>query len=167
MYRTKVNNLSLAQVRSLTAGLTPAAARGDSEDLSGRSFRLVLDDGPVKAPELSYSFPDGDTLLCSENGGEPQRCRYTAMSLRDVILFSHAVPGQMKAYAVILDQKRGVVTVYDMWFIDYEGRDLTDSGISVFECADLDPFINREVQRQVYHGFLSGRGRRRRRSGTA
>ncbi len=158
MYRTKVNNLSLAQVRSLTAGLTPAAARGDSEDLSGRSFRLVLDDGPVKAPALSYSFPDGDTLLCSENGGEPQRCRYTAMSLRDVILFSHAVPGQMKAYAVILDQKRGVVTVYEMWFIDYEGRDLTDSGISVFECADLDPFINREVQRQVYHGFFVREG---------
>ena len=35
MYRTKVNNLSLAQVQALVSGITPTVAKGESEDRFG------------------------------------------------------------------------------------------------------------------------------------
>jgi len=159
MFRTKVNQLNLAQVQKLTAGMTPCVAKGGSEDLTGSRFELVLDNTPIKAPKLTYEITGKDSLLYSEDGAQPVNCKCAVLTLKEMILFTHAVPDAMKAYVVLLNRKNGVATVYELWFIDYEGRDLTDSGIEVFECANLDPFINREVQRQVYHGYYVREGK--------
>jgi len=159
MYRTKVNNLSLAQVQKLVAGVTPAVAKGESEDLTGSVFELVLDDEPIKAPRLCYEITGKDSLLYSEDGKEAVSCKCAVLTLKDMILFTHAVPDAMKAYVVMLSSRTGIATVYELWYIDYEGKDLTDSGMEVFKCADIDPFINREVQRQVYHGYYVQEGR--------
>ena len=158
MFRTKINNLPLAQVRSLVAGITPAVAQGASEDLTGSVFDLVLDDEPVRAPRLRYEITGPDTLLYAEDGRAPLPCPCAVLTLKDMVLFTHAVPDAMKAYVVMLSRKTGIATVYELWYIDYEGRDLTDSAMGVFECAGLDPFINREVQRQVYHGYCVREG---------
>ncbi len=158
MYRTRINNLSLEQVRKLVSGIGPSVAKDASEDLSGSVFDLVLDDSPIKPPRLRYEITGRDTLLYSENGLGSVECRCVVLTLKEMLLFTHAVPGEMKAYVVMLSRKTGVATVYELWYIDYEGRDLADSGIDVPTCADLDPFINREVQRQVYHGYYVREG---------
>ena len=154
MYRTNITKLNYAQVQSLLTGVTPAVAKGESEDLTGCKFELVLDDKPIAAPKLKYEITGKDALLYSENGSEPVECKCAVLSLKDAVLFTHAVPGQMKAYVVILNKANGVATVFELWCIDYEGTDYTDSGMDLFECASLDPFINREVQRQIYHGYF-------------
>lgn len=159
MYRTKVTNLNLEQVKNLVTGNTPAVAKGESEDLTGKVFDLVLDNEPIKAPKLKYEFTGKDTVLYSEDGAPAVSCKCAVLSIKDVVLFTHGVPDEMKAYVVIANMKTGIVTVYEMWHITYEGTDHTDSGIQVFECADLDPFINREVQRQVYHGYFVQEGK--------
>ncbi len=159
MFRTSINNLPLAKVQDLVTGVTPSVAKGESEDISGTVFDLVLDDGPIKAPHLHYEITGKDSLLYSEDGREPVCCKCAVVTMRDMVLFTHAVPDRMKAYVVMLSRKTGIATVYELWYIDYEGKDLTDSGMEVFACADIDPFINREVQRQVYHGYYIQEGR--------
>ena len=158
MFRTKINNLSLAQVQKLVAGVTPDVAKGASEDLTGSVFDLILDDEPIRAPRLRYEITGRDSLLYSEDGKEAVSCRCAVLTLKDMVLFTHAVPGEMKAYVVMLSRKTGIATVYELWYIDYEGRDLKDSGLTVAQCTNLDPFINREVQRQVYHGWFVREG---------
>ncbi len=154
MYRTNITNLSLTQVQSLLSDISPIVAKGESEDLTDCSFELVLDDQPIPAPKLKYCFTGKDTVLYSENGSEAVSCKCAALSIRDVVLFTHAVPGQMKAYVVILNKTSGIVTVFELWCIDYEGTDYRDSGMAIYDCANLDPFINREVQRQIYQGYF-------------
>ncbi len=156
MYRTNITKLSYAQVHRLLSEVTPIVSKGESDDLTGRTFELALDDQPVPAPRLKYEFTARDMLLCSENGADPVSCKCAALSMRDVILFTHAVPGQMKAYVVILNKVSGIATVFELWCIDHEGTDYTDSGMSLEDCGNLDPFINREVQRQIYQGYVVG-----------
>ena len=119
MFRTKINNLPLAQVRSLVAGITPAVAQGASEDLTGSVFDLVLDDEPVRAPRLRYEITGPDTLLYAEDGRAPLPCPCAVLTLKDMVLFTHAVPDAMKAYVVMLSRKTGIATVYELWYIDY------------------------------------------------
>ena len=159
MYRTKISNLSLARVRELAAGIAPTVAKGESEDLTGSVFDLVLDDGLVRAPRLRYEITGKDTLLYSEDGKEAACCRCAVLTLKDMVLFTHAVPDAMKSYVVMLSRTTGIATVYELWYIDYEGSDLTDSALTLVQCADMDPFVNREVQRQVYHGYYVREGR--------
>ena len=97
MFRTKINNLPLAQVRSLVTGVTPAVAKGASEDLTGSVFDLVLDDEPVRAPRLRYEITGADTLLYAEDGRAPLPCPCAVLTLKDMVLFTHAVPDAMNS----------------------------------------------------------------------
>jgi len=110
---------------------------GDSEHsnaLAGQSLRIVTDNGPV----LRYTFRDGSRLTLAEGDGAPVQGGYGALELKQLVLFSHLLPGTQRGYTVVLDQDTRLATVCEMWFSGY-----TD---------------NREVQREIYYGYVDTGG---------
>lgn len=162
MYRLNYNNLSKKQVEDVLAkGTAPICASAFCSCLAGRSLRITLDKIPVEGPSLEYEFLTDTKLTLKENGGVGVNCDYGALTLKEITLFSHMVPGTKKGYTVIVNWKTAVVTVFEMWFIDYEGRviDTTKTFCDAGEAGKLAPFINREVQRQYYFGYLEEPGK--------
>jgi hypothetical protein len=157
MYRLEYANLDLKQVEEILSKRTaPISSSGFCGRLTGKSLKIVTDKLPVEGPTLEYEFKSDTKLLLKENGGAAVGCDYGALSLKDVTLFSHMVPGGKKGYTTIVNWKTSVVTVYEMWFIDYEGFKI-DHYKTYYDIPDLeglDPVVNREVQRQYYFGYL-------------
>jgi hypothetical protein len=137
MHRIRYTKLTEERISQLLGVLAPGP-RGDSQPhsnpLAGRSLRIVTDDGPV----LDYTFSSGSELTLAEGNGSPVRGGYGALELKQLVLFSHLLPGTQRGYTVVLDQDTELVTVFEMWFSGY-----TD---------------NREVQREIYHGYVDNGG---------
>jgi len=119
----------------ISAKLGPApkatSASALSAALSGRTIKLVLDDGPV----LEYSFADEGSLTLVEDGAAAITGPYSALDIREVVLFSHMIPGTQRGYNVIINEKTNVATVFEVWFGGPKGD-------------------AREVQRQIYQGYV-------------
>jgi hypothetical protein len=134
----------------------PTAASAFCKCLAGKSLKIILDENPVAGPVLEYSFKSDSMLALKEDGGEEAQCAYGALSLGNMTLFSHLIPGTKKGYNVIINWKTSVVTVVEMWFIDYQG-DKIDTSEHFYDyntVLELKPFVNREVQRQYYYGYF-------------
>ena len=165
MYRLSYTSLKLKQVEDIVAkGAAPSCAAGFCSRLIGKSLKIVLDKLPVEGPVLEYEFQSDTKLTLKENGGAAVSCDYGAHTLKDVTLFTHMIPGTMRGYNVIVNWKTSVVTIFEMWFIDYEGEpiDTTKEFIPLTESgriSKLKPFINREVQRQCYYGYFEEPGK--------
>ena len=162
MYRLNYTNLSMKQVEEVLANTTAPVCESDfCGCLSGKSLRIVLDKLPVEGPVLEYEFSSETKLTLKENGAPSVECDYGALTLKDITLFSHMVPGTKKGYAVIVNWKTTVVTAFEMWFIDYEGHvyDTTKEFMETDALSKLPPFVNREVQRQYYFGYFEEAGK--------
>jgi hypothetical protein len=125
--------------RQITEKLTAAAAGPQSvsplsDVLAGRSIRIVTDDGPV----LGYAFASSNRLSLAENDGAAVETGYGALTLGNVIFFSHMVPGTQRGYNVVIDHDTNLVTVFDVWFSGFED--------------------NREVQREIFYGYVARNG---------
>ena len=108
--------LTMEQIaEKLTPAPAPASAVPGWEGLAGREIRLVQDNGLM----LQYSFGK-DTLKMSENGGEAVEAPYAARELCGVVLVSHMIPDTVRGYVLILDEPRGLTTVYEVWFGGFE-----------------------------------------------
>ncbi len=108
--------LTLEQIREkLTPVRAPEGAGPGWEGLAGREYRLVQDNGLT----LRYFF-GRDTLTMVENGGEPVEAPYAARELCGIVLVSHMIPGTVRGYNLILDEPRGLTTVYEVWFGGFE-----------------------------------------------
>jgi hypothetical protein len=133
MYRYPYTKLTEAQI---AAKLEPAALKGPtsasplSDVFAGKPLKIVTD----KGPSLAYAFKGPGRLTVSENGGKPVPSGYGALALDRIALFSHLIPGTQRGYTVIVDQKSGLATVFELWFSGYQD--------------------NREVQREVYFGYV-------------
>ncbi len=144
MHRFKYTKLTREQIVSKlarTAG-SPKSVSAFSDALAGKSLKITTDEGPV----LSYSFKDKNRLAFSESGGEAIEAGYGALTLKQMVLFSHMVPGTLKGYSVFVDLESNLVTVFEVWFCggkDSQGQVLDD----------------REVQRQFYFGFVEVAGK--------
>lgn len=138
MHRIAYTKLSPQQIQ---AKLEPVAARGPasasplSEAFAGRQMRIVTDDGPT----LAYAFSGKDRLSLAENGGAAIQAGYGAHELGQAAVFSHLIPGTQRGYTVVVDQEKGLATVFELWFSGYED--------------------NREVQREIYYGYIDQPGR--------
>ncbi len=64
---------------------------------------------------------------------------YGALTLDQIALFSHLVPGTQRGYHVIVDRDTNLATVFEVWFSGYED--------------------NREVQRQIHYGYVEQAGK--------
>ena len=74
----------------------------------------------------------------AENGGSAVKAGYGALTLADVAFFSHMIPGTQRGYAVAIDQGTNLATVFELWFSGYKD--------------------NREVQREIYYGYVEQPG---------
>jgi hypothetical protein len=94
---------------------------------------------------LSYTFRDKNSLVLSEDGGAGVNGGYGALTLKQMVFFSHIIPGTQKGYNVFVDQDTNLATVFEVWF----------SGGKDAQGTVLD---DREVQRQIYFGYVDVSG---------
>jgi hypothetical protein len=144
MHRFKYTKLTKEQIASrlVPTAAGPKCASGFSDVLVGKSLKIITDDGPV----LSYRFKDKNKLSLSENGGAAVEAGYGALTLKQVVFFSHMLPKTLKGYNLFIDLDSNLVTVFEVWFCggkDSQGEVLDD----------------REVQRQIYFGYVEVAGR--------
>ena len=162
MFRVDYSDLSMAQVEEVIKHrAAPVCAAEFCASLTGKRMKIVLDKTPVEGPILDYEFQSAAELTLRENGGSAVSCDYGAHTLKEITMFSHMIPGTKRGYTVILNRKTSVATVFEMWFIDYEGEKIDRRGkfYSVNEVGGLKPFFNREVQRQYYFGYIEEDGK--------
>lgn len=112
----------------------PASASPLADVFAGTSLKLVLDNGPT----LSYRFTSNNRLSFTE-GEAAVQAGYGALTLDRVALFSHMVPRTQRGYIVAIDQDTNLATVFEVWFSGYQD--------------------NREVQRQIYYGYVEQTGK--------
>ena len=136
MHRIKYTKLTPDQiVAKLKANAGPASASPLSDVFAGTSLKIVLDG---EAPALSYRFTGNNRLTVTEGTAAPVQAAYGALTLDRIAFFTHLVPGTQRGYNVVLDQDSNLVTVFELWFSGYQD--------------------NREVQRQIYHGYVERAG---------
>src|SRR5690606_38867720 len=120
--------------------LDPVAKRGPESvsplatDFAGESMKIVTDDGPA----LTYRFASNTQLSVTENGGAAINAGFGALERDHICLFTHMIPGTQRGYTVVVDRNNKLATVIELWFSGYED--------------------NREVQRQIYYGYVEGGG---------
>ena len=162
MFRLNYNILNKTQVEDILSKSTaPVCSSEFCTCLTGKTLNIILDELPVKGPHLEYAFQSETTLTLCENGAAAVTCDYGAHSMKDITLFSHMIPETKRGYNVIVNWKTSVVTVFEMWFIDHEGTviDTAKTFVDMAGVSELEPFVNREVQRQYYFGYFAQPGK--------
>jgi hypothetical protein len=148
MHRFKYTKLTEKQIaeklKATEAG--PACVSELSNALAGKAFKIVTDKGPV----LNYDFANKKQLTVSENGGAKVSAGYGALKLKQMVFFSHMIPGAPKGYNVFVDLETNLATVVEVWLCsDRKEKTLQNKEVT------LDA---REVQRQIYFGYLEVAG---------
>ena len=131
---TKLSERQIADKLSKVAASGPTSVSPLSDVFAGKSIRIVTDKGPA----LAYTFGRNNRLSVAENGGGAVEAGYGALALNSVAFFSHLIPGTQRGYAVAIDQDKNLATVFELWFSGYED--------------------NREVQREIYYGYVEQAG---------
>jgi hypothetical protein len=134
---TKLRPEAILQKLAATAS-GPLSHAPLSDALAGQTLRIVTDNGPL----LEYRFESTTELVLREDGREPAKAGYGGLNLRQAVFFSHMLPGTQRGYNVIVDRRSNLATVFEVWFSGY-----TD---------------NREVQRQIYYGYVERPGEKAR-----
>jgi hypothetical protein len=144
---TKLTEQQVAEkLKATDAG--PACVSELSNILAGKTLKIVTDQGPG----LSYEFAGKNRLTVSENGGAKVAAAYGALTLRQVVFFSHMIPGAPKGYNVLVDLDTNLVTVVEVW-LSSGRKEKTLGGKEI--AVD-----NREVQRQIYFGYVEVAGQK-------
>ncbi len=142
---TKLTEKQIADKLKSTAG-GPACASGLSDALAGKTYRIVTDKGPI----LNYDFTSQNQLTISENSGARTKAGYGALTLKQIVFFSHMIPGTQKGYNVFVDLDTKLATVFEVWL---------SSGRKEMTLGRKEITVdNREVQRQIYFGYLETPG---------
>lgn len=149
MHRFKYTKLSKEQIgKKLKSTKSGPQCRSDLSDIvSGKSLKIVTNDGPV----LEYTFRNKNSLTLSENGGKKVTAGYGALPLKQIVFFSHMIPNTQKGYNVFVDRDTHLVTVFEVWFSSSR-KESTLGGKEI----TVD---DREVQRQIYFGYVELAGR--------
>jgi hypothetical protein len=136
MHRIRYTQLTQDQIASrLTAAASgPTSASPLSDVMADKTLRIVLDNGPA----LTYRFAGPTRLSIAEGDAAAVQAGYGALTLDGLVLFSHMIPKTQRGYTVVIDQASNLATVFEVWFSGYED--------------------NREVQRQIYFGYVEQAG---------
>ena len=137
MHRIAYTKLTKDQIsgKLVAAAAGPSSASKLSDAFAGKTLKIVTDDGPT----LDYRFASGNRLSVAENGAAAVDAGYGALTLGQVALFSHMVPGTQRGYHVVVDRDTNLATVFEAWFSGYSD--------------------NREVQREIYYGYVEQPGK--------
>ncbi|MBN1832211.1 MAG: MoaF N-terminal domain-containing protein [Deltaproteobacteria bacterium] len=148
MHRFKYTKLTKEQIgqklKATEAG--PECTSKFSDVLIEKSLKIVTKDGPV----LDYSFKKNNKLTLSENGGKKVKAGYGALTLKQMVFFSHMIPESQKGYNVFVDLDTNLATVFEVWLSS--GRKEKTLGRKEITVDD------REVQRQIYFGYVHAEG---------
>ena len=126
---------------------------GDSirADLAGMRLRLKF--GGEYAPgQLDYDFGCDYKLTVAENGTEYINVPYNALRLgrRNIILFTHIIPGASRGWHIIADMETSLVTAFETWF----GVTVPVGGnMAGTRPPDYYRDIPREAQRHYHFGY--------------
>ncbi|MGH9716557.1 MAG: MoaF N-terminal domain-containing protein [Candidatus Acidiferrales bacterium] len=136
MHRIAYTKLTKQQISDKLRGVRgPTSASPLSDAFAGKSIRIVTDNS---GPTLAYTFSGTNRLSLSENGGSAIHAGYGALTLDSIAFFSHMIPGTQRGYAVVIDRNTNVATAFELWFSGYKD--------------------NREVQREIYYGYVEQPG---------
>ena len=143
MHRFRYTKLSKEQIgkKLIPTEAGPKSQSELSDVMAGKSLKIITKDGPV----LEYSFRNKNSLTVAENGGKKIRAGYGALTLNQMVFFSHLIPGEQKGYNVFIDQDTNLVTVFEVWL---------SSGIKGTAADQEYTLDDREVQRQIYFGYV-------------
>ena len=150
MHRFKYTKLTAAQIATKLKATEggPACVSELSDVLAGRTLKIVTDKGPV----LNYEFTGRNQLTVSENSGAKIKAGYGALTLKQMVFFSHMIPGTQKGYNVFVDRDTNLVTVFEVWLSGgRKEKTLGDKEITVDD---------REVQREIYFGYVDVAGKK-------
>lgn len=135
MHRIAYTKLSEQQITDkLSAVSGPTSVSPLADVFAGKSIRIVTDKGPA----LAYTFKGNNRCSVVENGASAVEAGYGALTQGSIVFFSHMVPGTQRGYAVVVDQDTNLATVFELWFSGYEDK--------------------REVQREIYYGYVEQPG---------
>jgi len=148
MHRFKYTKLTKDQIgKKLKATEKgPSCVSELSDVLAGKSLKIITEEGPV----LDYRFKDKTKLTLSEDGGSKIKAGYGALTLKQMVFFSHMIPGAQKGYNVFIDLDTNLVTVFEVWL----SSGIKQSGFGTEYTID-----DREVQRQIYYGYVETAGK--------
>jgi hypothetical protein len=145
MHRFKYTKLTKEQIgqKLATTAAGPKSASAVSDVLAGKSLKIVTyDNGPV----FNYQFKSKSKLTLAEGKeGSPVEYGYGALTLKSLVLFSHMDTKTQRGFNVVVDLMTNQATVFEVWFCG--GK----SGNTVLD--------DREVQRQIYYGYIEGTGK--------
>ena len=146
MHRFKYTNLTKDQIgqKLKTADAGPKSVSELSDVLSGKSLKIVTDNGPT----LEYQFKGKNQLTLSENGGSGIQAAYGALTIKQGVIFSHMIPGAQRGFNIYVDLETDLVTVFETWF---------SSGMSIGTNITVE---DREVQRELYFGYVEVSGKK-------
>lgn len=147
MHRFPYTKLTPNQIGKALAATEdgPTSASAFTAALAGKSLKIVTKDGPV----FEYDFKKNRKLALSVDGGKKVNTGYGELTLNQIVFFSHMIPGEQKGYNVYIDQKTHLVTVFEVWF---------SSGFTGTAAGQEYKIDDREVQRQIYFGYVDVRG---------
>ena len=150
MHRFNYTKLTKSQIEQKLKATEsgPVCVSEFSDVLAGKSFKIVTDDGPV----LDYTFKTKKELALSENSGARIQAGYGALRLKQMVFFSHMIPGAQKGYNVFVDLNTNLATVFEVWLSG--GRKEKTLGGKEIAVDD------REVQRQIYFGYVAVSGQK-------
>jgi hypothetical protein len=100
---------------------------------------------------LNYVFKDKRKLTLAEGNGAPVESGYGALTLKEVVFFSHMIPGTERGFNVFIDLDTYLVTVFEVWLCS--GKKEVTMSKKEFMIDD------REVQRQIYFGYVDFPGK--------
>ena len=136
MFFYEYNNISKDYIADkLGAKPKAVSASALTEKLAGKNIKVILDNGTT----LAYDFKTCCEVVLTENGGEAITCAYSALDLRELNLVTLMIPGALRGFNLIFNEKTGLATVFEVWFGIYE-RSL------------------REVRREIYQGYVENYG---------
>jgi len=147
MHRFKYTKLTKSQIgeKLKVTESGPVCCSEYTDELSGKSIKIITDDGPV----FNYSFRDKKNLSVQVDGSTFAGS-YGALTLKNMIFFSHMIPTEQKGYNVFIDQDTNLVTIIEVWLSS--GRKERAMGGTEIMIDD------REVQRQIYYGYVEKNG---------
>jgi hypothetical protein len=148
MHRFKYTLLTKNQIGEklkASAESGPVCHSGYTGELSGKSIKIITDDGPV----FDYSFKDKKNLSVKLDANSFTGS-YGALTLKNMIFFSHLIPLEQRGYNVFIDQDTNLVTIIEVWFSS--GRKERTMG------GDEIIIDDREVQRHIYFGYVEKNG---------
>ncbi len=101
MHRFKYTKLTKEQIDQKLAPTAagPKCVSELSDVLAGKSLKIVTDNGPV----LNYSFKGKNKLTLAEDSGAAVETGYGALTLKQMVFFSHMIPKTQRGFNVFVD----------------------------------------------------------------